>query len=127
MTANCPTDTDDGAPVVHCDYYDQNTKSYCKKLKANCPRHSKFSRKRKAEAGDTEPDVRAFPRASSTNYQICGYPLPMSDPPMCVASRANCQKHQDWESIRQQLLFSDEIAIEQSKKAVAQEERVCIH
>jgi len=37
-----PSESEDGSNILHCDYYDRTTKTYCKKLMASCIRHSRL-------------------------------------------------------------------------------------
>jgi len=109
VTATYATDLDDGTQVVHCDFLDPNTKTYCKKLKAACPRHSGYVSYRNKR---TEPEP-----------ELCGYPT-REGGALCSASRRECLKHQDWENLRNASLALDEINQQQTERSIAYDERI---
>lgn len=53
VTGTHRTESTQGSDIIHCEYYDKNTKLYCKKLYASCTRHQ-FGLKRKADLQDAE-------------------------------------------------------------------------
>lgn len=47
------SDAPEGAEIIHCDYFDKNSKVYCKKLYASCTKHQ-FGKKKRADVTDSE-------------------------------------------------------------------------
>jgi len=107
ITSSRPTDLEDGTQIVHCDYYDLPSKSYCKKLKASCVRHSGLS---------------SF-RGKKENVLLCGCPK-TSGQNYCNALRKNCSKHEDWENIRQADILLMELTYMQTEKQLIYEEKI---
>lgn len=72
---------------MFCDYYNPQTKMYCKRLKVMCPEHEK-----EKKVNDDE---------------VCGYPLPKSsniledsEDHICLAPKRSCSIHFRWEKLR---------------------------
>lgn len=72
---------------MFCDYYNPQTKMYCKRLKVICPEHEK-----EKKVNDDE---------------VCGCPLPKpthvlddSENEICLASKRTCSLHFKWEKMR---------------------------
>jgi len=72
---------------MFCDYYNPQTKMYCKRLKVICPEHEK-----EKKVNDDE---------------VCGCPLPKltnvledSENDICLASKRTCSLHFKWEKMR---------------------------
>lgn len=73
----------EGRPLF-CDFYNERTQTYCKRLKVICPEHTK---ERRAE-----------------NNEVCGAPLPetlLTDSDvLCKVPKKTCTKHYLWEKNR---------------------------
>ncbi len=71
---------------MFCDWYNPQTKMYCKRLKAICPEHEK-----EKKVNDDE---------------VCGCPLPNSaniledSKEVCLAPKRTCSIHYKWEKLR---------------------------
>jgi len=102
-----PTESEDGSQIVHCDFYDPGTKTYCKKLKASCPKHSGFS---------------SYRMRNKDTVLACG--CPSADGTYCLVKRSSCQKHTDWENVKQASLLLAELGHMQTEKMLNFEEKV---
>jgi COMPASS component SPP1 len=69
---------------MFCDFYNPQTKMYCKRLKCICPEHEKEKKVNEDE--------------------VCGCPLNLLDysaeNDICLASKRNCSLHFKWEKMR---------------------------
>lgn len=99
-----PTEAEDGCQIVHCDFYDQTKKSYCKKLKASCVRHSGMS------------TYRGKGQSKEEAVEVCSCPLHKGG--FCLASRKACILHQDWENVRQANIYLLELSVTQTQKSL---------
>ncbi|RNA12874.1 CXXC-type zinc finger 1-like, partial [Brachionus plicatilis] len=77
--------------AMFCDYYNPQTKMYCKRLKVMCPEHEK---ERKV-----------------SDEEVCGYPLAKRDnlfedcqDEICLAPKRNCSLHFKWEKLRRAVI-----------------------
>lgn len=82
--------------AMFCDYYNAQTKMYCKRLKVMCPEHEK-----ERKIGDEE---------------VCGYPLAKRDnlfedceEEICLAPKRSCSLHFKWEKLRRALIDLDRL------------------
>jgi len=107
VTGPRQTESEDGSQIVHCDYFDRSTKSYCKKLKASCVRHSGFS---------------SYRAKKKENVLVCGCPLSTGE--YCSYARKTCVKHVDWENIKQASILLVEMTHMQTEKQLKYEEKV---
>jgi hypothetical protein len=146
VTGIHPSEAVDGAEIIYCDYFDKHTKMYCKKLFASCTKHQ-FGKKRRADLPEAEVRTNrrmAFKlfsdiyrliyfllRMSMSIYlflllsyhKVCACPL--SDGTFCPLPSRACQKHIDWEAIKQAALMLEERSLEELSKGVDFEEQVC--
>lgn len=106
VTGLYKTELEQGCQIVHCDYYDRSSKVYCKKLKASCARHCPYGKRNKKEVGEPE---------------VCACPLDGGN--FCTLAHNKCQKHQDWENIKQSSILLAETSLGESEKAVNSEEK----
>jgi COMPASS component SPP1 len=100
----------EGRPIF-CDYFNTQTKMYCKRLKVMCPEHEK-ERKVMSDTVTKFHLCNVFNLSLTYSMQIgdeevCGYPLPKSDNllvdsenEICLASKRNCSLHFKWEKLR---------------------------
>uniref|UniRef100_A0A6B2L5R7 CXXC-type zinc finger protein 1 n=1 Tax=Arcella intermedia TaxID=1963864 RepID=A0A6B2L5R7_9EUKA len=102
-----PSESEDGSQIVHCDYYDRSNFSYCKKLKASCVRHS---------------GLNSYRSKKKEEVQICGCPL--SNNEFCTLSRKTCNKHVDWENIKNASILLLELTHMQNEKQLKFEEKI---
>ena len=80
---------------MFCDYYNPQTKMYCKRLKVMCPEHEKEKK--------------------INENEVCGCPLPRSEniivvtddhnnnsqaDKICLASKRSCPLHVKWEKVK---------------------------
>ncbi|CAL8099546.1 unnamed protein product [Orchesella dallaii] len=86
MTFNSHAQTVVNGTPIHCDFLNEKTKRYCKRLKVLCPEHTKQPKHR--------------------HNAICGSPM-SSDPyeldmkKICRLSKKQCNRHNFWEKLRQ--------------------------
>jgi COMPASS component SPP1 len=72
---------------MFCDYFNPQTRMYCKRLKVMCSEHEKEKK--------------------ISDDEVCGYPLPnpaniLEDSPneLCLAPKRSCSMHFKWEKLR---------------------------
>jgi len=99
-----PSDYDPVYHIVYCDIYDKMSQSFCKKLKSSCPNHSGL-------VTDRKPKTPLY----------CGCPL--RDGSYCEIERKDCEKHYDWEIIKQGEIYSLELFFKEELETIDREEK----
>ena len=97
--------------AMFCDYYNPQTKMYCKRLKVMCPEHDK-----ERKIGDEE---------------VCGYPLAKRhnlfedcQDEICLAPKRSCSLHLKWEKLRRALIDLDRLRTYIKLEELVEQKRV---
>lgn len=95
---------------MFCDYYNVQTKMYCKRLKVMCPEHEK-----EKKINDDE---------------VCGCPLPKSSnllidsKEICLASKRLCSIHFKWEKLRRAHIDLEKLRIWLKLEELLEQKRI---